>query len=178
MAGSIMGELFRVVAGRELLPGELKNSVAYLGLIRYLEGTDGPEGYRTWIGHKLFSSYDKHPGKRMDIRLYDKEGGYWYNPSAAGAYQFILSTYKSLKSKGFFPDFTPPSQDQAAIQLLKDSGALRYIMNGDLNNAYKLTYKTWASIPGHPTQSAEKRGITRDMMKKYFESKGGIAISK
>lgn len=174
-----LGELFRIAAGRSLTTQELNNCIAYLALVRKLEGTDGPEGYRKWIGHKLFTSYDKHPGRRYDIKLRDKKTGKIYHPSAAGAYQFLLATYLDFQTrKGLFPDFTPPSQDQAAVAYLKDLEAIGAICKGDLNKAYRLTCGTWSSIPGGQ-DAADKRDspTTRAQMKAYFKLKGGIPIS-
>ena len=46
------------------------------------------------------------------------------------------------------PDFSPASQDAAAIQLLKDCGAYARLQAGDLTGAIAKARRTWASLPG------------------------------
>jgi lysozyme len=58
------------------------------------------------------------------------------------------------------PDFSPASQDAAAIEYLKDLGALRLIKAGDFNGALQKAGRAWASLPtstsGQPNRKASE----------------------
>ena len=68
--------------------------------------------------------------------------------SAAGAYQLIKATWIRLRDKLQLPDFSPASQDLAAVQLLDDIGALKMVQSGDIEGALAKASKVWASLPG------------------------------
>lgn len=115
------------------------NVQKFLYLITKTEGTD-KQGtpYNELFGYENFNDYSKHPNKRIT-----KNG---YTTTAAGRYQILKKTYDSLGMK----DFTPRSQDLAAIQLIKNNGAYNDVVNGDFVSAIKKTNRIWASLPGSP----------------------------
>ena len=45
------------------------------------------------------------------------------------------------------PDFGPVSQDRAAIELLRENGALADLKKGWVSSAVRRSRKTWASLP-------------------------------
>ena len=67
--------------------GERSNLSAFLMMIRACEGTDGPDGYRTLFGGKLFADYSDHPNVRQSFRQTD---GTIRFTTATGPYQFIF----------------------------------------------------------------------------------------
>lgn len=141
------------------------NLRAFLLMIRTAEGTAGPNGYRTMFGHRLFEGYDDHPRSPMQFK--DKTGQ-WKWTSAAGAYQFMavspiptggstrVDTWDRLKRKLGLQDFTPASQDRAAVELIDEAGALLDVRAGRFAEAVDKVRKTWASMPGAGYNQPEK----------------------
>lgn len=115
---------------------------AFLQVIRFCEGTLGDRGYQTIFGYRFFTSFADHPRQRIPFG-----SGY---TTAAGAFQFIEGTWDDMAAKYSLPDFSPASQDAAAVGLLIRRGALDAIRVGDLDRALDLTNEEWASLPGSP----------------------------
>lgn len=118
------------------------NVAAFLHVLRFCEGTLGDRGYQTIYGYRFFDSFADHPRVKVTAGA--------YTSSAAGAYQFIESTWDEMAAKYALPDFSPASQDAAAVGLLIRRGALDAIRAGDLATAIELTNREWASLPGSP----------------------------
>lgn len=115
---------------------------AFLALIRTGEGTTGPNGYRTMFGGGLFTGYADHP--RQSIT----RGG--LTSTAAGAYQFLSRTWDEMAAKYALSDFSPSSQDIAAVGLIKRRGALSDVLAGRFRAAIDKCNLEWASLPGSP----------------------------
>ena len=82
---------------------------ALLDTIRYAEGTwrgGRPEGYRVIYGFSLCTGLRRHPEQIVHRR---------YTSAAAGAYQFLPSTWKTVAKTLRLPNFEAPSQDMAAL---------------------------------------------------------------
>jgi muramidase (phage lysozyme) len=79
-----------------------------------------------------------------NFRGYDKEP---FCSDSAGRYHFLSSTWDDVNSRLNLPDFSPISQDLAAIELLREVGALEDIESGNLEPAiYKASLK-WGTLP-------------------------------
>jgi lysozyme len=128
------------------------NVRAFLLMIRKSEGTDGPDGYRTMFGHRLFDSFADHP---REYFTYTDLAGKTIRTSAAGAYQIIYSVWSVLKSRLALPDFTPASQDRAAIELISERDALDDIFSGRFTGAVYKVRSIWASLPGSDAHQPE-----------------------
>ena len=76
--------------------------------------------------------------------------------TAAGAYQFIRPTWQRLRDRLGLDDFGMESQDRAAVELLREVGALDLIEQGDIEGAMKKASKAWASLPGNTYQQNPK----------------------
>lgn len=115
------------------------NVEKFLKLLTYTEGTD-KQGtpYNELFGYDNFTSYDAHPNIKVS-----KSG---YVSSASGRYQILKKTADGLCMR----DFTPESQDLAAIVLIMQAGAYQLILNGKWEAAILKTNKVWASLPGSP----------------------------
>jgi muramidase (phage lysozyme) len=134
-----------------------RNLAAFLQAIRAAEGTAGPNGYRTLFGGSLFDSFADHP--RQAKRFTDKAGRSLWT-SAAGAYQFMavspipgggstrVDTWDRIKARLQLVDFSPASQDAAAIELIREAGALDDVMEGRFDRAVNKVRRIWASLPG------------------------------
>lgn len=142
---------------------------AFLYMIRASEHVyprdviDG-EAYNIFYGGRKFRNLSDHPvltGEMQPVKLPDsicinaglKPGCV---STAAGAYQIIKPTWIRLKDRLRLPDFSPASQDAAAIELLRESGALDDILDNDIETAIKKASKIWASLPGNTYKQAPK----------------------
>ena len=148
------GGLVKVSRMREVTAADMGNAnvQAMLRVIRTAEGTADPDGYRRLFGGALFSGYADHP--RQLIR---KSG---YSTTAAGAYQFLTSTWDETARTMGLRDFSPASQDMGAVGRLAARGALADVKAGRFDAAVVKIAKEWASLPGspygQPTISAER----------------------
>src|SRR5512139_514782 len=106
------------------------NLRAFLALIRFCEGTSGENGYRTIVGGDLFTDFSDHP--RVLKSGVFASGTPWKS-TAAGAYQFLSSTWDECKAALDLKDFSPDSQDKAAVFLIQRRGALHSVEEGNLD---------------------------------------------
>lgn len=106
-----------------------------------LAATD--DGYNVLVGATaseplLFPEYSRHP----DLINYK------FNSTAAGRYQIIHATWRSLQAMLNLPDFGPVSQDRAALELIREKGAVELFSDGHLRTAIAACSPVWASLPG------------------------------
>lgn len=140
------------------LPQSGANRRAMLATIRASEGTaDRSDPYRVCYAYKhTIASFADHPaltgewrGETLSASMCAGAGlGPGCVSTAAGAYQIIKPTWWNLKTKLGLPDFSPASQDAAAIELLRQRGALGPLDRGDFAGAIQAARKEWASLPG------------------------------
>lgn len=155
------------------------NEAAFLMTIRYAEGTAGANGYRTLFGGALFSSYADHP---RTPKQFTNGSGQRLWTSAAGAYQFMavspipgggstkVNTWDRIKKKLGLVDFTPASQDAAALELIREAGALADVRAGRFADAVGKVRGIWASLPGAGYSQPEK---TLPQLVAVFQRNGG-----
>lgn len=117
-----------------------KNVRAFLIMIQYAEGTYGKDGYKMLYGGGYFGDYSKHPNTKVT-----KWG---ITSTAAGAYQILNKTWNELQVRLKLPDFSPLSQDKAAIELIRRRKALDDVYAGRFAEAIAKCRKEWASLPG------------------------------
>ena len=120
------------------------NVRAFLDTLAFAEGTKGHYNYIfTFV---TFRSYADHPRKRIC------SGGLC--STAAGRYQFLSKTWDPLAKDLDLPDFTPPNQEKAALELIRRAGAYNNVANSSVRaNFTKAVSKLnniWASLPGSP----------------------------
>lgn len=120
------------------------NVRAMLDAISACEGTEGPNGYRMHFGKSLFDSFGGHPRKVITATM----KGQVLRSSAAGRYQIMQRTWDDLQQRWAFPDFSPQSQDAAAVALILRRGALEAVRAGEVAKACDLLKLEWASLPG------------------------------
>ena len=143
------------------------NVRAFLTLIGYSEGTEQAlDPYRVVYGYKhTIRDFSDHPavtgewtGERLSDALCRAAGfGPGCISTAAGRYQIIRPTWLSAKSALGLTDFTPESQDRAALWLIEQGGALDDVRAGRVGDAVSKVRRTWASLPasgwGQPERS-------------------------
>ncbi|AFY72965.1 muramidase (phage lambda lysozyme) [Synechococcus sp. PCC 7502] len=115
------------------------NLKAFLLAIRVHEGTSGSDGYNLIFTGKYLSDFSDHP--RQEYCAGD------LCSDAAGAYQFLSTTWDVVKKRLNLRDFSPQNQDLGAIELIKMRGAYDFVIKGDLPNACDRCSWEWASMP-------------------------------
>lgn len=146
---------------------------AFLYMIRSAEhrASDVRSGadYGTFFGGARFTNFADHPvntGELKGVPLkpeWCRAAGF---PSgrcvstAAGAYQFTRPTWNELRAAGRWgprlPDFSPRSQDEAAVRLLGRLGVPSHLARGDLEAAILAAAPRWASLPGSTSGQPQK----------------------
>lgn len=130
------------------------NARALLDTIALAEGTSGPNGYQTMFTGRLFNDLSKHP------RQLNRSNG--YESDAAGRYQFLSTTWDGVARPLGLTDFSPASQDRAALELIRRRGVDpdKPLDRAALNRLAP----EWASLPtledksyyGQPVKAADK----------------------
>lgn len=162
---SLTGGTMKLSAMARVTGGDVANPnvQAFLRVIRRGEGTGGENGYRTLFGGGLFSSFAAHPDT-----LIVKSG---YRSTAAGAYQFLTSTWNETARAMGLADFSPASQDRGAVGRIAARGALDDVKAGRFESAIRKCAKEWASLPyspyGQPT-------ISMSVASSVFAQAGGV----
>ena len=127
------------------------NLNAFLDMIAFseigailLQNPASDDGYKVMVGSTplhpvLFDSYATHPNV-LNHAL---------NSTAAGRYQLLHRYYIAYATSLNLPDFSPESQDDIAIQQIKERGAIPDIMAGNFGAAVAACANIWASLPGN-----------------------------
>ncbi len=128
------------------------NVRAFLRAIRLGEGTADDAGYRRLFGGGNFDSFADHPR----VRTYEKRDGQFIRngkidfTTAAGAYQITATTWDEVRARYGLRDFSPNSQDLAAVGLLIRRRALDDVLAGRIEQVIEKCRLEWASLPGSP----------------------------
>jgi muramidase (phage lysozyme) len=115
---------------------------AFLDTIAWAEGTDEVANYRTQYTGTQFAGFHDHPRERKCGLRYGQQ----LCADAAGRYQFLSSTWDRLAKKIGATDFSPANQDLAAIELLREYGALEDIKAGRFEVAVHKLTAVWPSL--------------------------------
>jgi muramidase (phage lysozyme) len=132
---------------------------AFLDTIGYAEGTG--DRYDYIYTHKVFFSYNGHPR--------DLQCSAGLCSDAAGRYQFLSTTWDGIRKRLGLSDFSPPSQDRAAVQLMKDVGCYKFVenINGPetFSRAASCVSGQWASFPS--SQYGQKKYSSSHLYEKF-----------
>ena len=147
------------------------NARRYLDIISFAEGTLGPKGtprYDITFGYTpITNKLVAHPRRLVS------SGG--HTSDAAGAYQFLSTTWNRVAPMVGAKDFGPRSQDLAALQLIRMRG-----VNPDRDpispNTIARLAPEWASLPtlqgksyyGQPVRSFKD-------IQRFVQNRGGGA---
>lgn len=166
---------------RQIMPSAGGNIAAMLAAISAAEGTAGqPDPYRVCFGYShTIGNLSEHPaitgewtGKRLSDSMCAGAGlGPGCVSTAAGKYQIIKRTWVGVRDKLGLRDFSPASQDAAAVELLRQRGALGPLGRGDFAGAVAAARKEWASLPGAGYGQGER---TIAWLTDKFQSAGGV----
>jgi len=161
-----------------------RNVRALLDAIAYAEGTaNQPDPYRVCYAYShTIQSFADHPTALKEwpgvVLTAEQCRGAGLGPgcksTAAGKYQITLTTWRDVKPGLGLTDFTPASQDRAAIELLRRKGALDLIRRGDLAGALSAARSTWASLPG-ANYAGQGMRTSGQMVTAYLNAGGSLA---
>ncbi|HGP0860146.1 TPA: glycoside hydrolase family 104 protein [Yersinia enterocolitica] len=106
----------------------------YLEVLSKAEGTASyaNSGYNTMFGGDQFYDSSDHPRQLKDFTQTD---GTKNKTSAAGRYQFTSSSWDDAAKALNLTDFSPRSQDLAALFLIQRAGQLENVTNGNFADA-------------------------------------------
>lgn len=118
----------------------------YLEVLSKAEGTASyaNSGYNTMFGGDQFYDNSDHPRQLKDFTQTD---GTKNKTSAAGRYQFTSSSWDDAAKALNLTDFSPRSQDLAALFLIQRAGQLENVTNGNFADATSGLGGVWASLP-------------------------------
>lgn len=139
------------------------NVRAMLMLIRHGEGTLGENGYRTIFGGQLFTGWADHP--RIKVTKWG------HTSTAAGAYQFLSEVWDETRRFMKLPDFSPATQDLAAVGRMAARGVLDEVVAGDVRAALNQLSYEWASLP--PKRYKGQGKISTEQAVRLFVGYGG-----
>lgn len=142
------------------------NVTAFLRVIREAESSQGDEAYRMLFGGELVDDLATHPNRVIERTLRGKP----IRSSAAGAYQFLASTWRDISGPYGIVDFSPASQDAAAVALIRRAGALDHVIAGRLDEAIRRCAPVWAGLPG---DNYGQGGISMDRAREVYLRYGG-----
>ena len=137
------------------------NVQAFYQVVRFKESSLDDSAYRMVNGGPPITDFSRHPYEGLKTT----EGGH-----AAGAPQFIPTTWGGLQRKYGFTDFSPPNQDLGYVGCLIERNALGLVMEGRFDEAVVACRKEWSSLPG----AAESRATwTMDKARDLYVRAGG-----
>ena len=144
--------------------------------IKFAEGTfrKGDKAYNTGFGYNMFDDLSKHPDKVFNN-----------TSAAAGAYQFMPSTWQGAKSALKLTDFGPQSQERAGEYLTTKRGVQTdkpFTTVQELRAAFDKLAPEWASIPLSSTGKSyyDGDGINSakpfDELRRFYEQQVGYTL--
>lgn len=159
----------------------IPNQFAYLALLSHSEGTDRwTDSYRVcFSGRHSIVDFSDHPtdtgewaGEPLDFL-----GGRYVGKvsTAAGRYQLRVETWREAKAALGLADFSPHSQDDAALWLIKRRGALADVTAGDILDAIEKCRNEWASLPGGTSGQPEMK--LASCIGEFINSGGTLALA-
>lgn len=148
------------------------NKRAFLDMIAFSE--IGPKllassdnGYNVIVGGELFHDYSRHPNKLVRIPRLN------LSSTAAGRYQLLHRYYVAYTRLLALPDFSPASQDQIALQQIKERGAFNDIEAGNIVAAIGKVKNIWASLPGANYPGQHMQSLDH-LLRAYVASGGSV----
>jgi muramidase (phage lysozyme) len=140
-------------------PGDGSGWARMSKVIKTGEGTLGDKGYTTQFTGKQFSDMSRHPAQINSANGLSSD--------AAGAYQFLSTTYNPAAKALGITDFSPESQEKVGKYLAQQRGMNTDIVHTDKASFLKSLDKIapeWASMPTIKTGTSYygQGGLTPD----------------
>jgi muramidase (phage lysozyme) len=143
------------------------NIKAFLMVIRYAEGTDSQDGYQIQYTGARFYDFADHPRVARCGNIRGKS----VCSTAAGAYQFLETTWDEVAYAIGAVDFSPASQDRGAMELIYRAGAMSDVESGNIPRAIAKLANIWASFPrwqGDADGSYSQSVVSMDLLLQVF----------
>jgi muramidase (phage lysozyme) len=160
-------EARRLLENRALL--RHPNMQAFLKAIALAEGGGYDFRYGAVHGRRndpwRFSDYSTHPGAGRGGKV-----------TAAGMYQITRPTWREMGARMGLSDFSPETQDLAAVEILRTIGADADILRGDLEAALDKASRRWAALPrgkGRTGRYPPQPSIAFDTFAAHYRTAGG-----
>lgn len=122
----------------------------FLNLIGWAEGAD----YNIGWGKRIIPNLAWHPYNQRQFRINDPVTGRPSTTSVAGKYQFQRGTWDEAAKALGLKDFSPASQDLAAVWLLdnrgKGNGQLQNVLQGNVATAVERLKPVWQGFVTRP----------------------------
>lgn len=160
------------------------NLRAFLKMIQWAEGTlNQPNPYAVTFAYShIIKNFSDHPaitgewdGHPLSDSLCRAAG---VTPpcvsTAAGAYQFLRSTWSGIKGRIPGIRFDRDGQDMGATDLIDRKNALEDVLVGNLASAINKCNTIWASLPGSPYGQPVR---TYAQCEAFYLSQGGRIFS-
>jgi len=140
-------------------PGDESGWARMSKVIKTGEGTLGDKGYTTMFTGAQFSDMSRHPAQINSANGLSSD--------AAGAFQFLSTTYNPAAKKLGITDFSPQSQEKVGKYLAQQRGMNTDIVHTDKASFLKALDKIapeWASMPTVKTGTSYygQGGLTPD----------------
>lgn len=156
------------------------NISAFLSMIQQSEGTSrNGDAYSVCYGYKhTIQSFSDHPavtgewtGEYLPDAMCINAGlSAGCKSTAAGAYQMIKPTWLRLRDRLGLLDFSPASQDRAAVELIQARAALEDVKAGRLADAVHKCRQEWASLPGNTAKQGQR---SLETLAAWYSNAGG-----
>lgn len=121
----------------------------FLDVIGWAEGAT----YNVGFGNRKFYDLSWHPYRNRQFRIIDPVTGRSSTTSAAGKYQFQRGTWDNVARQLGLRDFSPRSQDIAAVHLIATNGQLANVLRGNISQAVQGLKDEWQSFVTRPLRS-------------------------
>lgn len=115
-----------------------KNVQAFLKMIQWSEGAN----YNTLVHKGTNNTFIKDLSRHPNIKVPGNPAS-----TAAGAYQFLYTTWVEVANRIGATSFQPNEQDAGAVYLIDKRGALQFIKEGKVYSAINACVFEWASFP-------------------------------
>lgn len=158
-----------------------QNRRAFLDMLAVSEGTSTSpathcNGYDVVVTGRdglpeTFVDFSDHPfNKGRPSKVINGKG---LTSNASGRYQFMLRDWHHYRDALGLKDFGPDAQDEWAIQLIRERGALPLIDMGQFAMAVERVSNLWASLPGAGYSQHENE--LDDLRAAYLAAGGTLA---
>lgn len=156
------------------------NIRAFLRVIQKAEGTDrAGDPYRVCFGYNhTINDLGDHPavtgewrGERLSNSMCANAGfGPGCVSTAAGAYQIIWPTWVKVRDRLGLRSFGANEQDAAAVELIRQRGALEDVKAGRFAAAVDKCRNEWASLPGNYAKQGQR---SMGQLMAWYQQNGG-----